>query len=722
MTTEVNDTIERSEINGTGPYTFSFRIFDETELSVSVDTGSLDPVSLTLNTHYTVPASSVNSIDGGSITLTAEAAATYDGDTLDIRSNTIEYQPTSIRNQGSFLPRIHEDAFDRLSRQIQDISRRVDRKWGYPDNVETEGAMDLRSEWADRYAYVNSDGEIEPAAAIALTTLTQSIIAQLLIPQTSMESAAGVTPINYQYAPGDVRRYGDQQDGLTAARVAIQQAIDQSAQPGGAWAYIPKGTSIIDAQLTIISGMKLKGDGIDVSFLKANANTFQVLSDGNSPVSNVEIQDLTIEAVSAGTSNRGIFCDADTSDISETIRIRRVKFKNMFRGVNIHRGSDIEFDDCVGENLTSSLLYVGLSPSAGRSANVRVRRPRVEGGDIVDGSGGANILLAYTDGGRIESTELNDTGASSGSSNLFHGVYLRSCTRVTVQGTKATGHRRGAVVHVYADVGGGEAQSKTITVLDTEADEQQHYAAIRCDQVDGLIVSSLQAREGYTSAAYLTNISQLQLSNVNAKNNARQRVSGTTNPAVRLENIGGAQISNVDGVDDDTGNGQYGQGTLFALGGTNTDMHWCNCRHKFPTGGAIGYYGIEIESGATLTRFSVSGWTQDGCSNVFNEAGTATLGSFSSIDMVNTGSTDLLTLTQLHKFRCRGVTVSGSSWRYESNGQNVTAYLSAAPASGSWVQDDTVWRTSSAASGTFGWRCTVTGSPGTWNSMGNLAP
>src|ERR1700757_861703 len=38
--------------------------------------------------------------------------------------------------------------------------------------------------------------------------LTQSDIAGTLFPQTTAELAAGVTPTNYAYLPGDVRRYG----------------------------------------------------------------------------------------------------------------------------------------------------------------------------------------------------------------------------------------------------------------------------------------------------------------------------------------------------------------------------------------------------------------------------------------------------------------------------------------------------------------------------------
>jgi hypothetical protein len=126
MTVAVNDTIERYVIAGAGPYAYTWRIFNDTDLQVYALSTASPPVPtlLTYLTHYTVAGA--NEAAGGSITLTAAAIAAYTGFTLDIRANTPRSQPTSIRNQARFLPEIHEDAFDYLDRQIQDMGRLVD--------------------------------------------------------------------------------------------------------------------------------------------------------------------------------------------------------------------------------------------------------------------------------------------------------------------------------------------------------------------------------------------------------------------------------------------------------------------------------------------------------------------------------------------------------------------------------------------------------------------
>lgn len=134
MTVAVNDTIERYVIAGVGPYAYTWRIFNDTDLQVQALSAAVPPVPtlLTYITHYTVTGANVSS--GGVITLTAGAAATYAGYTLDIRSNTPRNQSTSIRNIARFLPEIHEDAYDYLDRQLQDMGRLVDASVRTPDN------------------------------------------------------------------------------------------------------------------------------------------------------------------------------------------------------------------------------------------------------------------------------------------------------------------------------------------------------------------------------------------------------------------------------------------------------------------------------------------------------------------------------------------------------------------------------------------------------------
>lgn len=62
-----------------------------------------------------------------------------------------------------------------------------------------------------------------------VVTLTGATIGTLLYPRTAAEIAAGITPTDYTYPEGDVRRYGATGDGSTNDSTAIQAAFTCSA-------------------------------------------------------------------------------------------------------------------------------------------------------------------------------------------------------------------------------------------------------------------------------------------------------------------------------------------------------------------------------------------------------------------------------------------------------------------------------------------------------------
>jgi hypothetical protein len=214
MTVNANDTIERYTVSGVGPYPFSFRIFADTDLQVTACSAATPPVPnlLVYLTHYTITGANVQS--GGTITLTAAAATTYAGYTLDIRSNTPETQPTSIRNIGRFLPEVHEDAFDHLERQTQDINRRLLASIHLPDNEILSGEVESAAVRKGRYLFWDAvTGAITSVISLTGTALSQAIFNTFYFltddhKRTAAEIAAGVTPVNYAYAPGYLLRYG----------------------------------------------------------------------------------------------------------------------------------------------------------------------------------------------------------------------------------------------------------------------------------------------------------------------------------------------------------------------------------------------------------------------------------------------------------------------------------------------------------------------------------
>jgi hypothetical protein len=275
MTVNVNDTIERYTVSGVGPYPFSFRIFAETDLQVTACSAATPPVPslLTYLTHYTVTGANVAS--GGGVTLTASAATSFAGYTLDIRSNTPQQQPTSIRNIARFLPEIHEDAYDNLGRQTQDLNRRLLASIHFPDNEILSGEVESAAVRKGRYLFWDTvTGAISSAISLTGTVLSQAIFNAFYFltdghKRTAAEIAAGVTPTNYAYPVLNLLRYGADPTGVAASNTAMASAIAVCGPTGGT-IIVPPGVYLFTGNSSVIDltskiGITIQGDGAETS-------------------------------------------------------------------------------------------------------------------------------------------------------------------------------------------------------------------------------------------------------------------------------------------------------------------------------------------------------------------------------------------------------------------------------------------------------------------------
>ena len=119
-------------------YAYTFKIFSEDDLLVTVrDTNGVE-TTLTIDTDYTV--SGVGSVSGGNVVLVNSAQAWLDGDgdlkssyVITIRRVRDLIQQTDIRNQGAFYPEIHEDQFDILTMQDQQQQDEIYRSVKLPE-------------------------------------------------------------------------------------------------------------------------------------------------------------------------------------------------------------------------------------------------------------------------------------------------------------------------------------------------------------------------------------------------------------------------------------------------------------------------------------------------------------------------------------------------------------------------------------------------------------
>lgn len=249
MTVEVTSSYTRAAGNGlTTVFNFPFKIFDATDLVVRdfLDSTGV-PTTKTNVTDYTVAISSTG--EGGTVTFVAAPAS---GHTIDIRRTVNLTQSEDIRNQGRFLPEIHEGVFDKLETQIQDTRRLLALAPRLPDSelptIDWDSLLSLANRKGKYFGFFNATtGAPELYTSIGATTLSQSIIGQFLYPQTAAEISAGVTPTNYFYPDGHVYRYGTNSvPGTTDMTTAFQNAALASLNP-----YVPEGAFKITASINL---------------------------------------------------------------------------------------------------------------------------------------------------------------------------------------------------------------------------------------------------------------------------------------------------------------------------------------------------------------------------------------------------------------------------------------------------------------------------------------
>ena len=206
---------------------------------------------------------------------------------------------------------------------------------------------------------------------------------RMMYPRTSAEVAAGVTPSDLDYRPGDVRRYGASGDGRTDDTIALQNALNSSSS-----VYIPKppskyktdqlqvpsdieifiepgtvieantGYGVHDVVFRIVgkSNVKISGYGATVQMLKNEYSGEFRHGISIRGSNNVEVEGIA----SNDSGGDGFYIGAATQPFSENVTLRDVSANNNRRqGLSIVSGKQIRI---IKPHLTNTK---GTSPSAG---------------------------------------------------------------------------------------------------------------------------------------------------------------------------------------------------------------------------------------------------------------------------------------------------------------------------------------------------------------------
>lgn len=151
---------------------------------------------------------------------------------------------------------------------------------------------------------------ISQSPASLRTSLAQDIDTLFApLEQTPAELAAGVTPVNFAYPPGDVRRYGALLNGTTDDSAAWQTAINvvcgvAGGGPGGTL-FAPTGTSVINSTVTWprnVEQVNLLAYGCRIISTSALGFNYVFIMNTGQNQNGVNIYGLTIDHSAIGTS------------------------------------------------------------------------------------------------------------------------------------------------------------------------------------------------------------------------------------------------------------------------------------------------------------------------------------------------------------------------------------------------------------------------------------
>lgn len=271
-------------------FPYPFPIFQAADLVVEVD-GAVK----TLTTHYTV--SGAGDDLGGNVTfLTGQSA----GAVVTIYRQTVIERDSDFQLNGPMFSTSVNDEFDKLIVIAQELRAGIKRAIRLPNSAEVaDASIELTppSAWKNVALLFDANGAPTPGV-LSASTMTQSIIGQLLQPQTAQELAAGVTPQNYAYPEGHLFRYlttAQRTDYLNGAltldlATPIQQMINVMATR---IAYLPKGTARINSALTLPAATTLRGEGVLTRLTVFGSDAINITGDFAS------VQNLQIHSVSA---------------------------------------------------------------------------------------------------------------------------------------------------------------------------------------------------------------------------------------------------------------------------------------------------------------------------------------------------------------------------------------------------------------------------------------
>lgn len=280
-------------------------------------------------------------------------------------------------------------------------------------------------------------------------TLSGATLFPLINPITDEESAAGFTPVDYEYAENNVKRFGAKGDGQADDTMAIQAALTYAGINNFTSLYFPQGRYKVSSTLTIPgTRITLMGEGVwasqIISAITGSAPIFQWLSNaGGTTGAYLHVEKLRI----IGNGLTGANGTAHAFSLQGIINTAYGNYAT-FR--------DVEIQSCMGSGLNNAGNAFAACAVYGFNLNVakfeNCQFNALQQGIVIDGSTTSpsakvsvtgctfdtitsyGIQALYVDQLLVdEQTIFNDVGTGSGFENA---IYINQANSVTINGCR----------------------------------------------------------------------------------------------------------------------------------------------------------------------------------------------------------------------------------------------------------------------------------------------
>lgn len=218
--------------------------------------------------------------------------------------------------------------------------------------------------------------------------------------QTVAELAAGVTPTNYAYAEGDIRRYGAVGDAAigggsgTDCTAAIQSALNIPVVP----IFVPKGNFLF-SNLTTPSEKTFYGLGIHASNLVCKTGSTGTMFTDQGSAAKVDVHDLAFYGNNCAYT-QGFYLGHSATPHGTEGYVDNVWVRDLpagFAGIDIN-GNVGHYSRLLAQD-TGGLQIIGVANMAGKAQSYGAKGFTVAGIQV-----GTNLQLTHIDSMEIEAT------------------------------------------------------------------------------------------------------------------------------------------------------------------------------------------------------------------------------------------------------------------------------------------------------------------------------